>query len=236
MNVKRISGVKRMKNADNGWYCEVLHLYTTHNVYRAENELTFFFGGRSICSPASPRSFNFRASFLRLTNIIGLEQSAGGGILPSPTSDLNVSGMKLDLSEASSQIRKRGWTYKMMGTRTTPHEIVKNQKIALHPRVCANIPPIPHQLSPSISKRTSQRTEQWSESGTHKRSKLENSIKLAPFPRFSDIGNTSSPNRDHSRSSSRLYPHKLCPRKSFSIPSKPPEPLTCRARRTSNNQ
>jgi hypothetical protein len=58
--------------------------------------------------------------------------SGGGGIDPSPTIDLNVSGIKL--SVRLTPLCKDG-TYKIRGIRITPVAIAKNQKIDLQPKV-----------------------------------------------------------------------------------------------------
>ena len=48
-------------------------------------------------SPASPRCFSSFCILLLVISMVGLAHIAGGGILPSPTSDLNVSGMILEI-------------------------------------------------------------------------------------------------------------------------------------------
>jgi hypothetical protein len=58
--------------------------------------------------------------------------SGGGGIDPSPTIDLNVSGIKLNVRLAP--LCKDG-NHKIRGTRITPVAIAKNQKIDLQPKV-----------------------------------------------------------------------------------------------------
>lgn len=62
--------------------------------------------------------------------------SIGGGIDPSPTSERSVSGNRLLISDEIEE-----GTHKTTGTRTTPQNIVRNQKIARHPRVYENTPP-----------------------------------------------------------------------------------------------
>jgi hypothetical protein len=69
----------------------------------------------------------------------GLMLSGGGGIDPSPTNDLNVSGIKLDVSFKPFTYRRE--TYKVRGTRMTPVAMAKNQNIDLQPSVSANTPP-----------------------------------------------------------------------------------------------
>lgn len=68
---------------------------TTEDVDSVPKRLTFFRGGRTIHSPASPRILSSLAIVLRLSSMIGVELSVGGGMEPSPTRLRRVSGWNL---------------------------------------------------------------------------------------------------------------------------------------------
>lgn len=147
MKVMSISGVNRMRKAESGRYCITKPSISTCQL-RSEttSRLTFFRGGLLMCTPSSPRAFRSCSILLRLTNIIGFEQIVGGGILPSPTSDLSVSGMNLITDQHCTtshppQSLNRAKTHKINGINTTPTAMARNQKIDLQPRVSAKTPP-----------------------------------------------------------------------------------------------
>jgi hypothetical protein len=111
--------------------------------------LTGTLGGRSTRTGGLP-SFSACLSSRRLRRYAwGVQLIIGGGIDPSPTSERSVSGSRLTVSDGSEKS-----THKTTGTRTTPQKIVRNQKIALHPRVYENTPPNtgPTRDEPGISR------------------------------------------------------------------------------------
>lgn len=72
------------------------------------------------------RHLSSRFILLHLINMIGLEYTAGGGILMSPHRDRSVAGMILSEESAYESATISGKTDKMTGTSTTPVVMVKN--------------------------------------------------------------------------------------------------------------
>ena len=104
-------------------------------------QLTFFLGGLSTCSPASPLALCSLSNFRFWSIIVGVMLMKGGGIEPSPTMLRRDSGKKLDTIKKRKGSLLTNKAHKMTGTNTTPQEMKRNQNIERHPKAPAKIPP-----------------------------------------------------------------------------------------------
>ena len=90
-----VSGCRSTRNAENGSYCIVsaTTLVLGHGLEVTGG--TFFRSGLSTCILSTPVRFRSTVALWCCHSCCGEELRRGGGIEPSPTSDLSVSGRKL---------------------------------------------------------------------------------------------------------------------------------------------